>query len=120
MHYRCYRLKKQCVASVSARRHTTKRRAATRTARLEEKLDELVSRLKAHQDAKSKDTEGQLNNPQDQGRSEPETGSLPVALSPATADSLGGTTFADAEKGPSDTGSSVYIDEPPPATSGGG
>ncbi|XDG09293.1 hypothetical protein ABKA04_008908 [Annulohypoxylon sp. FPYF3050] len=113
-HLLCHRLKKQCIASVSARRHTAKRRGATRTNRLEEKLDELVSRLKAHQDARSKETEGELNKPQDQGRSEPETGSLPAALTPATAESIGGTTLTGVEKGSPDAGS-IYLNEPPPA-----
>ncbi|KAI2467935.1 hypothetical protein F4781DRAFT_400299 [Annulohypoxylon bovei var. microspora] len=44
---RCQRLGKQCVPSVSVRKRAVRRPAAERTAHLEEKLDDLVSILRA-------------------------------------------------------------------------
>ncbi|TLS22474.1 uncharacterized protein PpBr36_10042 [Pyricularia pennisetigena] len=46
---RCHRLGKDCVPSESVRRRTSRRQGTSRTAQLEEKLDDLVSLLKTHQ-----------------------------------------------------------------------
>ncbi|TLD18400.1 hypothetical protein PspLS_10268 [Pyricularia sp. CBS 133598] len=46
---RCHRLGKDCVPSETVRRRTSRRQGTSRTAQLEEKLDDLVSLLKTHQ-----------------------------------------------------------------------
>ena len=48
---RCHRLKKECQPSVGARKRNGKRSTTSKTAQLEEKLDGLVSLLKATQSA---------------------------------------------------------------------
>lgn len=55
---RCHRLKKECRPSVTFRRRNPKKPVTSKSARLEEKLDGLVSLLKAgaHSDAGSTDT----------------------------------------------------------------
>jgi len=44
--HRCHRLNKECSPSVSARRRSNKRQASSRTAQLEEKLEDLVTMLR--------------------------------------------------------------------------
>ncbi|KAI1460284.1 hypothetical protein F4805DRAFT_417067 [Annulohypoxylon moriforme] len=112
---RCHRLKKQCIVSTPVGRRTARRRGASRTAKLEEKLDELVSRLKTQQDNKNKEKENDLGEVRELGQNEYGTRSRSIASStPATAiQSLGGTTLIGAGTPP---GSSVsYLDEPPPS-----
>ncbi|KAI2466262.1 hypothetical protein F4781DRAFT_406531 [Annulohypoxylon bovei var. microspora] len=111
---RCHRLKKQCIGSIPVGRRVAKRRGVSRTARLEEKLDELVSRLKARQGAGSKEAEKELISPGEQGERESNTENLSLAaLTPVTAtDSLGGTTLLGAGKSPDPSVS--YPDEPSP------
>lgn len=46
---RCHRLRKECQPMVSSRKRTTKKSSSSRTAQLEEKLDDLVSILRASQ-----------------------------------------------------------------------
>lgn len=46
---RCHRLGKECQPTVTARKRTVKRSTVSRTAQLEEKLDDLVSILRASQ-----------------------------------------------------------------------
>ena len=49
MHYRCHRLAKTCVTSAPAKQRGPKRGAASRSARLEEKLDDLLALLRDRQ-----------------------------------------------------------------------
>ncbi|EJT79951.1 hypothetical protein GGTG_05033 [Gaeumannomyces tritici R3-111a-1] len=49
---RCHRLAKQCVPSETVRKRTPRRHIVSRTAQLEEKLDDLVSLLKTQRQAK--------------------------------------------------------------------
>src|SRR5687768_4134419 len=46
---RCHRLRKDCQPMVSSRKRTVKKSSSSRTAQLEEKLDDLVSILRASQ-----------------------------------------------------------------------
>ncbi|KAI2621290.1 hypothetical protein GGR54DRAFT_600933 [Hypoxylon sp. NC1633] len=110
---RCYRLKKECTPSTSVGRRTAKRRGISRTARLEEKLDELVSALKTQRGTK-KDPEDDYEDLGEQGELDSDTDTPSVAaLTPATAtNSLGGTTLLSASKTPDSNIS--YSDEPPP------
>ncbi|KAI1775072.1 hypothetical protein F4818DRAFT_452007 [Hypoxylon cercidicola] len=112
---RCFRLKKECTPSASVGRRAAKRRGVSRTARLEEKLDELVSCLKARQENAMKDPDGELEDAGDQGDYESETEEPSVAaLTPATAtNSLGGTTLLSAAITPDSTIS--FPDEPSPS-----
>lgn len=49
---RCHRLAKQCVPSETVRKRTPRRQIVSRTAQLEEKLDDLVTLLKTQRQAK--------------------------------------------------------------------
>ncbi|XXG98263.1 hypothetical protein Hte_004586 [Hypoxylon texense] len=112
---RCFRLKKECTASASVGRRVVKRRGISRTARLEEKLDELVSCLKAQRENGKKDPDGELDDAGDQGEYESETEEPSVAaLTPATAtNSLGGTTLLSAAITPDSSIS--FPEEPSPS-----
>ncbi|KAI0161036.1 hypothetical protein GGR52DRAFT_562647 [Hypoxylon sp. FL1284] len=109
---RCFRLKKECTPSAYVGRRPAKRRGVSRSARLEEKLDELVSCLKAQREGAKKDPDGDLDDAGDQGEYESETDEPSVsALTPATAtNSLGGTTLLSAAITPDSSIS--YPDEP--------
>ncbi|KAI1379514.1 hypothetical protein F4677DRAFT_334964 [Hypoxylon crocopeplum] len=111
---RCYRLKKDCTPSTSVGRRAAKRRGISRTARLEEKLDELVSCLKAQRGAGKKDPDDDFEDLGEQGELESDTDTQSIAaLTPATAtNSLGGTTLLSAAKTPDSSIS--YSDEPSP------
>ncbi|OTA94317.1 hypothetical protein M434DRAFT_394863 [Hypoxylon sp. CO27-5] len=111
---RCYRLKKECIVSVSIGRRRGAKRGVSRTARLEERLTELVSCLKAQKEAERKDAGETLASIEGQcglgsGAETPSIGTL----SPTTvANSLGGTTLLSAAKTPESNFPSP--DEPSP------
>ncbi|KAI0889211.1 uncharacterized protein GGS22DRAFT_196844 [Annulohypoxylon maeteangense] len=111
---RCHRLKKQCIPSAPVRRRTARRRGASRTARLEERLDELVSRLKAQQGIGDKETENTSNQLGEQDQHEPDTGISIASSTPAAAtNSLEGMTLIGAGSPPDSSVS--YLDEPSPS-----
>lgn len=60
---RCHRLGKECTPSVYIRKRTAKRAGVSRTAQLEEKLDDLVSLLKTQAAAKASDAQTALAHP---------------------------------------------------------
>ncbi|KAI1102201.1 hypothetical protein F4804DRAFT_343408 [Jackrogersella minutella] len=104
---RCYRLKKQCIASVSVGRRATARRGISRTAQLEKKLDELVTRLKAQQGPESQETGDGLDGPGEQTEHDSDTGDPSITVSTPTI----------AANGPENPpgSSSTYPDEPSPS-----
>ncbi|KAI0097428.1 hypothetical protein F4776DRAFT_676824 [Hypoxylon sp. NC0597] len=108
---RCHRLKKECTVSVSIGRRRGEKRGVSKTARLEDKLDELVSCLKAQKEAEKKGAAETLASIEGLG-SEAEAPSI-TTLSPTTAaNSLRGTTLFGTSKTP-DSNSS-FPDEPSP------
>lgn len=93
---RCHRLKKTCVSSsVEKRRGPKRHAAASRSARLEEKLDGLVSLLKSQRVLTDSDA-GDAGDNSGNDESEPEEDTSPQSIATSS-----NTTF-----------SSVYIDEP--------
>ncbi|KAI1386649.1 uncharacterized protein F4822DRAFT_410810 [Hypoxylon trugodes] len=95
---RCHRLKKECAPSISLGRRGGKQRVVSRTARLEEKLDELVTRLKTQQGAPKKNTEDEPEGAKEPAEIESDAeNASAAAVTPATAtNSLGGTTLPNA------------------------
>ncbi|KAL8383469.1 hypothetical protein RB595_010595 [Gaeumannomyces hyphopodioides] len=78
---RCHRLAKQCVPSETVRKRTPRRHIVSRTAQLEEKLDDLVSLLKTQRQAKegagSASVGGEVPSALPQARASAARGRLP-------------------------------------------
>ncbi|KPM46071.1 hypothetical protein AK830_g500 [Neonectria ditissima] len=74
---RCHRLGKTCLPMTTSRKRVAKKATASRTAQLEEKLDDLVSILRASQ--------GTNQHQQQQQQQSPPTGPTPLFASPSTA-----------------------------------
>ncbi|KAI1647891.1 uncharacterized protein F4817DRAFT_336245 [Daldinia loculata] len=112
---RCYRLKKNCTPTVSAGRRVGKRRGVSRTARLEEKLDELMSNLKSQKDTRETHIEDEVNyHDEQQGalESNTEVPSATIASSVPATQRPGETTTFDITK--ISSSSISYSDETSP------
>ncbi|KAI0847512.1 hypothetical protein F5Y00DRAFT_271068 [Daldinia vernicosa] len=113
---RCYRLKKSCTPTESAGRRVGKRRGVSRTARLEEKLDKLMSSLKSQKETRGTHTEDEVDNHDGQQgalESNTEVPSVTIAPSVPATQSLGGITAFDITK--TSSSSISYFDETSPS-----
>ncbi|KAL7793659.1 hypothetical protein V8C37DRAFT_377789 [Trichoderma ceciliae] len=86
---RCHRLGKECQQMVTSRKRVAKRTTASRTAQLEEKLDDLVSILRATQQHQQQQQQQQhvhhLQQPQNQPSAQPPTNGVSPCEIPSSS-----------------------------------
>ncbi|KAK0386169.1 hypothetical protein NLU13_6006 [Sarocladium strictum] len=125
---RCHRLRKDCQPMVSSRKRTVKKSSSSRTAQLEEKLDDLVSILRASQNQPASQTDA---NAQPDRMNQTPTPSADSRQYPSRLDSLAtaatsSTTVSPAYRlpaiqynmelsKPNDRPQDLYWQEPSPA-----
>ncbi|KAH9234814.1 hypothetical protein K456DRAFT_1738453 [Colletotrichum gloeosporioides 23] len=117
---RCFRLKKECTPSMIVRRHKPRSQASNRVTRLEEKLDDLVSFLRAEKGLPSAPSDRHAINEDDNEEDEDDDQDDAMLLQNPSPDAAIPTPATTVAKWPSTSGSpneweTLSTDEPSPA-----